>query len=87
MKLVLYHKYQARKCRRRYKRKIKVWAVRAVKRKQRGFDNPSLEQARSREDWPLWEQAISKEYQQMIDDGVFVPCKGKPPPDSNLSAL
>jgi len=60
------------------------WKIRALKKKQRGYDNPSLAQAQSREDWPLWEAAIASEYKQMVTDGVYVPCKGKPPPDANL---
>ena len=47
------------------------------KRKTRGYDNPSLSQAKKREDWPMWEEAIDKEYQQMIDEGVFEENKEK----------
>ena len=54
------------------------------KRKTRGYDNPSLNQAKKREDWPMWEDAINKEYQQMIDEGVFEENKGKFPKGANI---
>ena len=66
-----------RKARKRRIRKI-------VKRKKRGYDNPSLAQAMKRSDWPEWEKAINLEYQQMTDDGVFEKHKGKLPPGANL---
>ena len=42
-----------------------------VKSKHRNYDNPTLKQAMSREDWPLWEKAINDEYNQMYEDNIF----------------
>ena len=50
------------------------------KGKKRAFDNPTLEQARKREDWPLWEKAIAAEIEQLeVDDDVFQFVKSLPP--------
>ena len=57
-------------------KKLKVLAVRlkevkkAVK-KLRGYDNPSYQQAKKREDWPQWEAAINLELAQMMEEGVY----------------
>ena len=37
----------------------------AQKQKRRGFDNPTLAQAKKRSDWPEWEKAIRTEYDQL----------------------
>lgn len=39
--------------------------------KARSKDNPTLEQAQKRPDWPKFEAAIEAELQQMIDEGVY----------------
>jgi hypothetical protein len=49
---------------------IKAKKLRLIKK--RGYDNPSLSQAKKRADWPEWEKAIKTEYDQMISDGVFL---------------
>jgi hypothetical protein len=45
----------------------KLRKVESKKKKKRGYDNPSLAQARKRDDWPEWEKAVDAEYNQMID--------------------
>ena len=62
----------------------KLRKIESKKKKKRGYDNPSLAQARKRDDWPEWEKAMDAEYNQMIDDGVFDEHEGKLPPDANL---
>ncbi len=39
--------------------------------KKRNKDSPTLEQAKKRPDWHKFEEAIRKEYQQMVDEGVY----------------
>ena len=41
------------------------------KKKNHSFDNPTLEQAKKRADWPKWEEAIKEELQQMQDEKVY----------------
>jgi hypothetical protein len=76
---VIHKKGRVRKLSRHKLRKLA-----AKKKKSRGFDNPSLSQAKKREDWPLWEDAMDTEYQQMIDDGVFEEHIGPLPEGANL---
>ena len=35
-------------------------------RKHRGWDNPTLAQAKKRSDWAKWEEAILREYEQIL---------------------
>jgi hypothetical protein len=49
-------------------------ALNAKSKKTRGFDNPTLKTAMKRFDWPMWEEAINKEYTQMIEENVFEEC-------------
>ena len=39
--------------------------------KTHDIDKPTMKQAQNREDWPQWEEAINREYEQMYDEGVF----------------
>ncbi len=45
--------------------------------KQRSKDNPTLEQAKKRKDWPKFEEAINAELKQMVDEGVYEPISYK----------
>jgi hypothetical protein len=47
------------------------------------FDNPTMKMAMTREDWLEWERAIEQEYQQMVNDKVYVEVK-KFPPKANV---
>ena len=62
----------------------KLRKIVAHKKKTRGFDNPSLSQAKKREDWPKWKEAMDTEYQQMFDDGVFEEHLGPFPEGANI---
>jgi hypothetical protein len=58
------------------------------KNKKRAFDNPTLEQARNREDWPLWEKAIAAEIEQLeVDDDVFQFIKSLPPGSKAIPSM
>ena len=62
-----------------YNRKV-VIHLRAISRKlikrtfkTRNNDNPTLQQAKQREDWPMFQEAIQTEMKQMLDDDVYIP--------------
>ena len=53
--------------------------------KTRHNDNPTLQQAKARADWSMFEEAIRIEMKQMIDDDVYIPwSRDKLPEGANL---
>ena len=52
------------------------WVASATQHKQyemsmKQFDNPTLAEARLRDDWPLWKKAIEKEFKQLEERGTW----------------
>lgn len=47
-------------------------------------DNPTIKQARSRDDWPQWQTAIDAELTQMVTDKVWEIWRGGFPPGATL---
>ncbi len=45
--------------------------LRKISKKKRSADNPTMEQAKKRKDWPLFEAAIKAELDQLVQEGVF----------------
>jgi len=53
------------------------------KRRAYKYDNPSMAQAKKRDDWDLWHEAIETEYRQMRTEGVFGD-RVFPPPGADI---
>ena len=52
-------------------RTISQRQVYKIIKKNRSFDNPTMDQAKKREDWPKWEKAIQDEYAQLVAEDVY----------------
>ena len=61
--------YSPKKTKKKQQQKLMKFIRKVSKRRSK--DNPTLEQAKKRKDWPKFEEAIRKEMEQMKEEGVF----------------